>query len=178
MSTQTIINFHPANVKEKRSNNESKLEFNFYHSKHVRLRLLSAELCYVQKLGTQPSASPSEHSYGLEELSPKYSSFFSTHFQWRFHILSFCNPWPQAANLFLKLAHSFPCPTPCLHIFFGRDPRYREILCQTQVQSEDTSQFPKKNNVSTEESITCEELHLYKSKDACKWLVTVISLSN
>lgn len=108
--------------KKKRRNNESKLEFNFYHCKCVQLHLLSMELCYVQKLGIQLSASPSEHSYGLKELSPKYSSFFPTHFQWRFHILSFCNPWPQAANLSLKLAHSFPCPTPCLHIFLEEIP--------------------------------------------------------
>lgn len=107
---------------KKRRNNESKLEFNFYHCKHVRFCLLSVEFCYVQKLGVQLSASPSEHSYGLEELTPKNSSFFSIQFQWRFHILSFCNPWPQAANLSLKLAHSFPCHTPCLHIFLAEIP--------------------------------------------------------
>lgn len=36
--------------------------------------------------------------------------------------MSFCNPWPQVANLSLRLAHSSPCLTPCIHAFLAEIP--------------------------------------------------------
>lgn len=77
------------------------------------------EFCYMQKLGAQPSTSPSDNSHGSKELSSK---LFLISLISRFYILNFCNSQLQPANLSLRMACSFPCPTPCLHAFLAEIP--------------------------------------------------------